>query len=314
MRKGSGVILMAAVALAVLAALGLGVQADPGPDQSADPGAGPMELTYVGADTCVGCHEDKATGLAGTPHGKREFATLSSLGCETCHGPGSLHVEDPTVVENQPRIDTKTAAQQNAVCQQCHDGGKQFFWKGSMHETRGLACTTCHGVHTYASEDHQLKQALVMDQCFECHKDIRAETWKRSHHPIREGRISCVDCHNPHGAQSDKMVNAASINEQCWTCHTEKRGPFLWEHAPARENCVNCHTPHGSNHLKLQKTSVPYLCQQCHSNTRHPGTLYDRTRLADGTNPSNREFSRACLNCHSQMHGSNHPSGWVFQR
>ena len=94
--------------------------------------------------------------------------------------------------------------------------------------------------------------------------------WKNSHHPIREGKITCADCHNPHGTQTAKMIRGASVNEQCYTCHTEKRGPFLWEHAPVRESCLNCHTPHGSNHLKLQKTSVPYLCQQCHSNTRHP--------------------------------------------
>lgn len=269
---------------------------------------------YVGADMCLECHDGYAEKLAGTPHGKEGFRNLSDLGCETCHGPGGAHVEDTTVVENHPKITARAPAEQNAVCQQCHDGGKQFYWQGSMHESRDLACTTCHGVHAFASEVNQLKAPRVMDQCFECHKDIRAQTWKRSHHPIREGKITCVDCHNPHGAQSDKMVNAASINEQCYTCHTEKRGPFLWDHAPVRESCVNCHTPHGSNHLKLQKTSVPYICQQCHSNTRHPGTLYDRTRLADGTNPSNREFSRACLNCHAQIHGSNHPSGWAFHR
>ena len=302
MRSGSGVTLLAATRAIVFIASSPKVQNDPG------------DLTYIGADLCVECHDNKAPAITSTPHSKSGFSALSALGCETCHGPGSLHVEDPLVVENQPRITARPAAEQTAVCQQCHDGGEQFFWKGSMHESRGLTCTTCHGVHTYASEVKQLKERLVMAQCFTCHKDIRADTWKRSHHPLREGRITCVDCHNPHGAQSDRMVRAALINPQCYSCHTEKRGPFLWDHAPVRESCVNCHTPHGSNHLKLQKTSVPYLCQQCHSNTRHPRTLYDRTRLADGTNPSNREFSRACLNCHSQIHGSNHPSGWVFHR
>lgn len=269
---------------------------------------------YVGSDTCVGCHEGYAEGLAETPHGKGGFVELSEHGCETCHGPGEIHLEDPEVVENQPRVTDRPASEQSVVCQQCHDGGEQFFWQGSTHQTRDLTCTSCHGVHTFDSEVKQLKKAVVMEQCFTCHKDIRAQAWKRSHHPLREGRISCVDCHNPHGAQSDKMVRAASVNEQCYSCHTEKRGPFLWDHAPVRESCLNCHTPHGSNHLKLQRTSVPYICQQCHSNTRHPGTLYDRTRLADGTNPANREFSRACLNCHSQIHGSNHPSGWAFHR
>ncbi len=150
-----------------------------------------------------------------------------------------------------------------------------------------------------------------MNTCLECHKSIRADMWKNSHHPIREGKIGCADCHNPHGTQTAKMLNEISVNEQCYTCHAEKRGPFLWEHAPVRESCLNCHTPHGSNHIKLQKTSVPYICQQCHSNTRHPGTLYDNRSfptLENETTGSNRAFNRACLDCHSAIHGSNHPS------
>jgi DmsE family decaheme c-type cytochrome len=257
---------------------------------------------------CVECHGEYQEALSKTPHGKAGFGKLSDRGCEACHGPGSLHVEDPDIVENRPRISTRSAAEQTAVCQQCHDGGQQFFWVGGRHEARGLSCESCHSVHAFKSETAQLKAETSVEQCFTCHKDVRAETWKTSHHPIREGKMSCADCHNPHGSQTDKMITAASVNDQCYSCHAEKRGPFLWDHPPVRENCFNCHTPHGSNHLKLQRTSVPYLCQQCHSNTRHPGTLYDRTTLADGTRPSNRDFSRACLNCHAAIHGSNHPS------
>jgi DmsE family decaheme c-type cytochrome len=280
-------------------------------DQTPPPpvtGSGP---TYVGSDTCETCHGDLAEHLKNTPHGKAGFASLSSLGCETCHGPGSAHVEDPDDVALRPRIDTKDPKVQNQICQKCHDGHAQFFWTGSVHQKRGLSCLTCHGVHTFKSEKAQLKAADTTETCVSCHKDIRAEIWKTSHHPIREGRISCTDCHNPHGSTTAKLIKAASVNEQCYTCHAEKRGPFLWEHAPVRESCLNCHTPHGSNHLKLQKTSVPFLCQQCHSNTRHPGTLYDGFRvptLEDATQSSNRIFNRACLDCHAAIHGSNHPS------
>ena len=271
-----------------------------------------VAATYVGGDMCVECHEEYGEAIAGTSHGRGGFRSLSEHGCESCHGPGSVHVEDPEAF--QPRVSDLSAEDQSAMCQGCHDGAGQFFWTGSEHEGRGLSCLTCHSVHDYKSEVAQLKTKSTMEQCFTCHKDVRAESWKRSHHPIREGQIGCNDCHNPHGAQADKMVNAASVNDQCYSCHAEKRGPFLWDHAPVRENCTNCHTPHGSNHLKLQKTSVPYICQQCHSNTRHPGTLYDATTLATGTSPSNRDFSRACLNCHSAIHGSNHTSGWSLLR
>jgi DmsE family decaheme c-type cytochrome len=269
------------------------------------------QATYVGTDACVTCHGEVADHLAGTPHGKAAFAKLSTNGCETCHGPGSAHADDPDNVALHPRIDRLSAQAQSAICQNCHNGGQQFFWEGSKHDTRGLSCQDCHSVHSPKAEKAQLKAATELEQCFSCHKDTRAETWKTSHHPIREGKIGCADCHNPHGAAAPKMVRQASINEQCYTCHAEKRGPFLWEHAPVRENCLTCHSPHGSNHLKLQKTSVPYVCQQCHSNTRHPGTLYDAFRAPTLENPatgSNRLFNRACLDCHSAIHGSNHPS------
>ncbi len=266
---------------------------------------------YVGADVCVACHGEVADQMAATLHGKSAFAKLSNQGCETCHGPGSAHADDPENPSLQPSITKLSARAQADTCQQCHSGGQQFFWNGGRHEARGLSCTSCHSVHSPKSEQAQLASATVTEQCFSCHKDVRAEIWKTSHHPVREGKITCSDCHNPHGSPTPKMIRAATVNEQCYTCHTEKRGPFLWEHPPVRENCMNCHTPHGSNHLKLQRTSVPYLCQQCHSNTRHPGTLYDAFRAPTLENPatgSNRLFNRACLDCHSAIHGSNHPS------
>jgi DmsE family decaheme c-type cytochrome len=296
---------LSAVMLLALAAV---AHADQTPAPTPPPpvtGSGP---TYVGVDTCITCHGELADHLKSTPHGKAGFAGLSSLGCETCHGPGSAHVANPDDVALRPRIDTKAAKSQSQICQKCHEGHAQFFWNGSVHERRGLSCLSCHSIHAFKSVNFQLKTANATEACLTCHKDIRAELWKNSHHPIREGKISCADCHNPHGSATPKLIKAASVNEQCYTCHAEKRGPFLWEHAPVRESCLNCHTPHGSNHLKLQKTSVPFICQQCHSNTRHPGTLYDATSLADQAKASNRIFNRACLDCHAMIHGSNHPS------
>jgi DmsE family decaheme c-type cytochrome len=296
--------LLAATVMLAFASPGAAATQEP-PPAPAPAAAAP---TYVGADVCATCHADQADHLAKTPHGKAAFASLSAHGCETCHGPGSAHAEDPDNPALQPKIERLSTRQQSALCQSCHSGHNQFFWKGSVHETRGLSCVSCHSVHNFKSENAQLKAAGTTDTCVSCHKDVRAEMWKNSHHPLREGKMTCADCHNPHGSPTPKMIKAASVNDQCYTCHTEKRGPFLWEHAPVRENCVTCHAPHGSNHLKLQKTSVPYLCQQCHANTRHPGTLYDGTTLADAGRASNRLFNRACLDCHAAVHGSNHPS------
>ena len=283
--------------------------AAPQPPASSPPDGAPA--TYVGSDVCAACHGEVADQLTETPHGKNAFSRLSSQGCEACHGPGSAHAEDPDNPALHPRVDKLSVSRQSAVCQSCHRGSSQFFWPGSEHQKRNLSCLSCHSVHSFKSENAQLKAASTTESCLTCHKDVRAEMFKSSHHPIREGKMSCADCHNPHGAQTAKMIRAASVNDQCYTCHTEKRGPFLWEHPPVRESCMSCHTPHGSNHIKLQKTSVPYLCQQCHANTRHPGTLYDAARAPTLENPatgSNRLFNRACLDCHAAVHGSNHPS------
>jgi DmsE family decaheme c-type cytochrome len=263
----------------------------------------------LGRFTWGECHEDQVEGLKRTQHGKAAFGELSTHGCETCHGPARDHVEHPRDVKYQPSLSKKTPAEQTETCRACHTGGKQAFWEGSAHQHRGVSCMDCHTVHSVKSESAQLKTESETETCFGCHKEVRAEMRKTSHHPVREGKMSCTDCHNPHGTTTAKNIIAASINEQCYACHTEKRGPFLWEHAPVREDCTTCHTPHGSNHAKLQRAAVPYLCQQCHSNTRHPGTLYDALTLPGAARASNRIDNRGCVNCHAAIHGSNHPSG-----
>ena len=269
---------------------------------------------YAGSEECADCHEDQAASLLGRAHGQTAFANLSAHGCETCHGAGAAHAANPNKKSLRPTIATLTPGELSAMCQDCHSGGKQSLWMGSEHQTRGVSCVDCHSVHNFQSLTAQLKAIDTSESCFECHQEVRAQGRKMSHHPVREGKIGCNDCHNPHGTATDKLISAASTNEKCYECHAEKQGPYLWEHAPVRENCMSCHTPHGSNHAKLQKPAVPYVCQECHSNTRHPGTIYDAGKLFSetgepGSSPSNRVFNRACLNCHASIHGSNHPSG-----
>jgi DmsE family decaheme c-type cytochrome len=131
---------------------------------------------------------------------------------------------------------------------------------------------------------------------------------KQSHHPILEGKVKCTDCHDQHGTFGTKMVKASSVNELCYKCHAEKRGPFLWEHPPVAENCSTCHTVHGSNHDKLLISRVPQLCQSCHDAAGHPSSIYSKFNTFQGSSPSNKMFARSCLNCHSAIHGSMDPS------
>ncbi|HEY7161449.1 MAG TPA: DmsE family decaheme c-type cytochrome [Acidobacteriota bacterium] len=265
---------------------------------------------YVGSQECAGCHEDQMKSIEHTVHNSKAFEMRSDHGCETCHGPGKAHVEsggDVTLIKTFKNLSPRDSA---AVCLTCHENGNQQHWKGSVHEMRGLACTSCHSIHSAKSDHAQLKNAVIDQICTGCHLEVKSQIQRTSHHPIREGLMSCNDCHNPHGTLTPKMITANSVNEQCYKCHTEKRGPFLWDHPPVRENCLNCHMPHGSNHEKLLAQNRPWLCQNCHLDTRHPGTLYDATNQLS----SNRELARSCSNCHSAIHGSNHPSGRVFTR
>jgi DmsE family decaheme c-type cytochrome len=150
-----------------------------------------------------------------------------------------------------------------------------------------------------------------MQVCADCHRDKVAKVDRSGHMPLREGKMTCATCHNPHGSANVRLLRAGlSSAEACTSCHADKRGPYLFEHAPVRESCATCHDPHGSANDRMLVQKSPFLCQRCHSHTRHPGTLYDNRALGS----SNRIYARACVTCHSQVHGSNHPSGHFFLR
>jgi DmsE family decaheme c-type cytochrome len=162
-----------------------------------------------------------------------------------------------------------------------------------------------------------LRTKSVSETCFACHPKQRLEFRKRSHMPLFEGKISCTDCHDPHGSDNEFLLRGDSLNQLCYRCHAEKRGPFLWEHAPVRESCLNCHRPHGSNHEALLVSSLPFLCQECHAQSgilAHAGGLLTQGNMMRGSSPDERLLNRSCVNCHSQIHGSNHPSGVRLHR
>jgi len=296
--------------LGVLTALPLGsllwgaARADSG-------GTGASPPAAVDTKDCQACHDTAMAGMKGTPHAGLEQA------CGSCHGDVSAHLKSNLEKgEPGPIVSLKKAkpAEVNKTCLGCHEKGRQANFSGSMHDRRDVACTSCHSVHEPKSVRAQLKTARDAETCFQCHKQIRAKSLRSSHHPVREGRLDCASCHDPHDSTKPKMLKADWITEQCLTCHTEKRGPFLWEHAPVRENCALCHDPHGSNHDKMLVAKQPFLCQRCHLNTRHPGTLYDGVNTLAGRSVSNRAVEHACKNCHQNVHGGNAPSGPYFGR
>jgi DmsE family decaheme c-type cytochrome len=317
-------------AVALLAAVWLGLLGAGGARAAVDPMA---NARYVGEKRCGECHDTEKRLFGHTQHAKafRENPRneIEKAVCEACHGPGSLHVnntQDKTRIIGFTKDWGTPVAVQNGQCLQCHTGDQRLHWPGSVHATNRLACSDCHNPMARFSNTGLLKKASITETCQTCHQQQRAEFHKRSHMPVPEGKMSCEDCHNPHGSTTRRLLKADSVNELCYGCHAEKRGPFLWEHAPVRENCMNCHQPHGSNQDKLLVQSRPMLCQQCHSgqgamghqlfaaNTL-PGNLVGGVvPAANTTAGSRRVIGRACQNCHTQVHGSNHPSGARLQR
>jgi DmsE family decaheme c-type cytochrome len=276
---------------------------------------------YVGEKRCAQCHQLEQEHWAHTVHAKLfrpdSRDALAARGCEACHGPGAKHLLDATdrtaIIAFTRRRGAPVEAQ-NAQCLQCHQGRERIFWQGSMHERTQLGCSDCHNPMAKFSASGLLARSGVNETCFTCHQQQRAEFRKRSRMPVLEGKMSCGDCHNPHGSVTRPLLKADSVNQLCTTCHAEKRGPFIWEHAPVRRNCLECHVPHGSSHESLLVVARPFLCQQCHANVSHPANLVTRQNLPRGAFPDERAMNRSCSNCHSQIHGSNHPAGARFHR
>jgi DmsE family decaheme c-type cytochrome len=268
----------------------------------------------AGDATCLTCHEDQGAQIKQTIHGRPQHPrspAATGQTCESCHGPGQAHVEaggDPALIRRFAAMNPRDAS---AACTTCHNRGAHVQWAGSVHDQRNVSCVSCHSVHNFKSNAAQLKTANEIDTCAQCHKPQSLKIQRTSHMPLPEGKMSCSSCHNPHGSTNVRMLKTGNwINESCVSCHTEKRGPFLWEHAAGRESCVSCHDPHGSSNDRLLVAKLPMLCQRCHIGTRHPSTMYDNSVRQT----SNRLFGRACVNCHQNIHGSNHPAGATFLR
>ena len=280
------------------------------------PATAPAEpqAPYIGNETCIKCHRESAAGFADTVHGrllmKHPRSSTERLGCESCHGPAEAHAESKGERSDGMVIFRKrgpvSMADQNAMCLQCHQKTARLYWEGGPHDSRDVGCVSCHTIMKNVSDRRQLAQPDEIATCGQCHTQRRAQTMRSSHMPLREGKMTCSSCHNPHGSPTPGLLKANSINDSCYACHAEKRGPFLWEHAPVVESCSNCHEPHGTNRPARLKINPPRLCQSCHIEAQHP------------TNPQSPTarfvFNRSCTNCHTQVHGSNHPSGFRWNR
>jgi predicted CXXCH cytochrome family protein len=272
----------------------------------------------VGSETCATCHAEVAKNFQHAYHAQQ------GVQCEECHGNGSLHVDGGGDTSKIVSFKNRSATDANGVCLSCHaqDKGTQH-WTSGVHAANGIRCIDCHQVHASGAKEAHDREArfdttthgagdaasispetnamvqsrtVTNETCLKCHQTEKAQLSMPYHHPLREGKMSCVDCHDAHGGSAANNLRTANANELCLSCHAQYRGPFAYQHPPVTEGCLNCHKAHGSPNSNLLSLSEPALCLQCHAGHHNGAGL----PVAD-----------RCTNCHSSIHGTDvaTPSG-----
>ena len=309
LKKTLVVLVTLALSLCLLYRAASPAKASPRPQvqtsQNALPAQSAASPQYVGPEPCKTCHEDIHENFEKSPHWKTNLdkhGGPSKQACEACHGPAGDHVNDPGNPKTIFSFKTAIPKQVNERCLACHASGKDHAnFSRSAHNENNLSCLTCHASHR-STTDHFLLVKAQPELCYSCHLNKKAQFNMPFHHRVEEGLVQCSDCHNPHGGFIGKQLRSAAARDSvCFTCHVDKQGPFVFEHAAVKtEGCESCHSPHGSPNPHLLKTSnLNVFCLKCHT-----GSTFSN---ASGTPDFHNQAAQyqACTICHVAIHGSN---------
>jgi DmsE family decaheme c-type cytochrome len=279
----------------------------------------PVSGDYIGSSVCKGCHPNVWLNFYKNPHYQSTADGTEPpalTGCEGCHGPGKAHVEGHGDKSKITAFSSLLPAQVLDRCLTCHS--RQFprvNIRNSAHTNADVVCTNCHSIHK-SNQPRYLLANVQREVCYGCHGTVRAQFDMPVKHRVNEGAMQCTDCHNPHGSFAPTwrmgirprlMQQTMGNEEPCLKCHTDKRGPFVFEHETVRvDGCESCHNAHGSTNAKLLKRPVVWtLCLECHNGAGNYGAgATGVARQAASHNMLDPRFQR-CTNCHVRIHGSN---------
>ena len=229
---------------------------------------------------CAECHEEVFAAFKGTLH------NAMKTDCADCHGDGAKHIEEGGAAGTIVAFKKETALAKTKQCLKCHKNSVSQYLAGP-HAKAAMDCTKCHSIHKKGHKLHPTKG------CIGCHQDVFAEFQLNERHRLQEGILKCTSCHDPHGPAIRERLGGFK-QESCLKCHTDKGGPFIYEHEASRiEGCTSCHEVHGSpNRHMLKHQNVVELCFSCHAAAP---SWHQRFTATDSN----------CVSCHSAIHGSN---------
>lgn len=233
--------------------------------------------------TCLGCHASAHPNFLRSDHAK------AGVSCTSCHSIHGLDLAAITAVSIPPAGGTAKKSRLSArlFTELKPDGSvtDPMQWIAASAEVPG--------------QNPDLLRAPQPQLCVGCHSDVKSAFSQPFHHKVNEGLMKCTDCHDAHGTfGGSQLRSTADQNMICTKCHTETRGPFVFEHAAVKsEGCVGCHTPHGSQNARLLNVpNINQMCNQCHSPVA-AGTIH-------GMGAGSAEV-QSCVGCHTMIHGSN---------
>lgn len=228
-----------------------------------------------------GCQSVERTIVAPPHIAGAEFS--GSENCEVCHA----EIAEGFVDSDHARLDVKGEHGSGIACESCHGPASEHIMAGGGRV----------GI---------INPRRSPETCLECHLDIKSKSHLPNQHPMAQGHLSCVDCHEPHHGnvknRNGEFLASMTMGGQCGECHPRQAGPFAFEHEALREGCTTCHDPHGSVNAKLLKQRNASLCTQCHILQRMPAGEI----MIGGENHLSWLSRGTCwtAGCHEAVHGS----------